>query len=142
MTDIKYIKVKKTEKHALLLYELLKNRSHNISHQALPSYEDHKKFLVNNPYRAWFLIVKHDACVGSVYLLKSNAIGVFTLKRHHDCLEEAIQMILENYRPLPDIKSIRTAEFSININPNNRALISAVKALKGKLVQKTYTIPS
>jgi hypothetical protein len=136
MTDIKFIKVKNTEKHALLLYDLLKKRSHNISHQTLPTYEDHKKFLANNPYRAWFLIIKNDVCVGSVYLLKSNSIGVFALKRQHDCLEASIQMVLEKYRPLPEIKSIRTAEFSINIHPNNRALITAAKTLKGKLVQK------
>ena len=142
MTDIKFIKVKNTEKHALLLYDLLKKRSHNISHQTLPTYEDHKKFLANNPYRAWFLIIKNDVCVGSVYLLKSNSIGVFALKRQHDCLEASIQMVLEKYRPLPEIKSIRTAEFSINIHPNNRALITAAKTLNGKLVQKTYTLPS
>ena len=38
------------------LYDQLRNRIHTISHNKLPSFNEHKQFVINNPYRAWFMI--------------------------------------------------------------------------------------
>ena len=47
---------------ASILYELLKTRRHNISHESLPNFETHKKFVENNVNtiikNIFFIIIK------------------------------------------------------------------------------------
>ena len=38
----------------------LSKRKYNISHLELPSYSAHKRFVVNSPYRVWYLIKKYE----------------------------------------------------------------------------------
>lgn len=72
-----------------VLYELLKEREPNIniSHKSLPSLEQHKAFIKDEPYLEWFLIKaeieekKHEY-VGSIYITRNNEIGLFVFKRH------------------------------------------------------------
>ena len=53
---IELIKVDYSSSHINLLFDVLKNRPSNIniSHNKLPSYQKHKKFVNSKPYRYWF----------------------------------------------------------------------------------------
>ena len=137
-----FIKIKKTEEHASILYELLNMRlhSHNISNSDLPTYKEHESFVFSNPYRAWYLIQYEKNYVGSLYLLKSNSIGIFLLPQHHNFFDYAIKFLISSYKPLPLIKSVRAPFFSINISPENAELIEVIENFGGKLVQQTYVI--
>jgi hypothetical protein len=44
---------------ALVLHQLLEERdeSANISHKAMPSWDDHVRFVESKPYQAWYFIV-------------------------------------------------------------------------------------
>jgi hypothetical protein len=137
-----FTKVKKTEEHAAVLYKLLKKRlhSHNISNANLPTYDEHELFVFSNPYRAWYLIQYEKNYVGSLYLLKSNSVGIFLLPRYINFFAPAIEFLMATYKPLPLIKSVRAPLFSINISPENADLIKAIGNFGGKLVQQTYVI--
>ncbi len=137
-----FTKVRKTEEHAAVLYKLLKKRlySNNISNTNLPTYDEHELFVFSNPYRAWYLIQYEKNYVGSLYLLKSNSVGIFLLPRHINFFAPAIKFLMARYKPLPLIKSVRAPFFSINISPENADLIKAIRSFGGKLVQQTYVI--
>lgn len=134
-------KVCREEEHARILYELLKRRSHNISHVALPTFEEHEAFVYSHPYRTWHLIKQDSEYVGTIYLLKSNHVGISVLPGYEHCAEAAISQITAHYRPLPAIKSVRAAVFAINIAPTNDTLIGIIEKMGGTLAQKTYVLP-
>ena len=54
--ELRLIKVKRTVEDATLLFEILKKRTHTISHKSLPTFQEHKKFVLNHPYRVWFIV--------------------------------------------------------------------------------------
>ena len=62
--------------HYKILYELLKNRKHSISHKEMPTYEEHEEFCKNNPYRLWFILFSGDSPIGTFYLTEDNRIGI------------------------------------------------------------------
>ncbi len=135
---VKLVKVKKNEAHARALYELLKRRTHNISHVTMPPLEEHLQFVKHHPYRAWYLIEHQGDFVGSVYLLKSNNIGISVLPDFEACMAPALVSIMQKYQPLPAIKSVRTAEFSLNVALNNDVLKRVLESMGGFPVQETY----
>jgi hypothetical protein len=139
-TCIELVEVKKTDEHALALYELLKNRIYNISHSSPPSFEEHKLFVFSHPYRAWYLIRRDEQFVGSIYLFKSNSIGVSTIPEHEQYIGQAIKQLTAKYKPLPAIKSVRAPVFSVNVAPANTKLISILKESGGELAQQTYIL--
>ncbi len=139
-SGIKLIKVRKTHEHALALYALLNARIHKISHFDLPTFEQHKQFFLSHPYRAWYLISQNNEFIGSIYLLKSNNIGVFAVSNYHQCVLEAIKQLLRKYKPLPAIRSVRAPTFSVNVAPTDELLICVLNELGGELSQQTYTL--
>ena len=54
------------------LYQLLEKRTHSISHEEMPSFEEHSKFVKKHPYRQWWLVEKDGENIGSVYLSKTT----------------------------------------------------------------------
>ena len=75
----KFEKVRKYSDHVGILYRLLTERQHSISHERMPSYKEHE-FVNSDCYRVWQLIYLGPECLGSVYLKFDNTIG-FNLKR-------------------------------------------------------------
>ena len=49
--NIILLPIKNIEKHIEFLYELLNARKHNISHEKIPSFSEHRLFVDNHPYR-------------------------------------------------------------------------------------------
>ena len=79
---LKFISVEKTLEHIEVLYSLLNKRSHKISHTKQPSFSEHKNFVLNHPYIAWYLIQMNGDWIGTVYLLDNNTISFFLEKKN------------------------------------------------------------
>jgi hypothetical protein len=135
----KLIPVKKIDAHIDALYVILKNRKFNISNNSLPSFNEHKLFVINNPYRYWYLIEVDNSFVGSMYLLKDNSIGLYVVDQNEDIIRKVIEWVLKNKKPLSEIKSVRSSNFHINVAPNNEKLSKIVEEMGAIPLQLTFS---
>ena len=124
------------------LYNLLKRRSHKISHTTIPSFFEHRKFVRNHPYRAWFLIQRRNNYIGSIYVYKNNGIGISVESGKENCIRPAIKNLLEKIKPLEAIKSVRHAEFGVYAAPTDKKLIAVLKGMGSYFAQVTFLLPS
>ncbi len=136
--ELRLIKVKRTVEDATLLFEILKKRTHTISHKSLPTFQEHKKFVLNHPYRVWFIVKNKYDDIGTVYILKNNSIGINLFKEKTTATPWIIKKILSKYKPLKEIKSVRAAEFDFNVSPGDADYISILKKMGARLAQSTY----
>jgi hypothetical protein len=136
--QVSLVKVKRNTEHAGILYELLKQREHKISHKSLPSFDEHTNFVITHPYRIWFLIKEAEGYVGSIYAYKNNGIGISVNRDKAHFIAPAIRLFLEKNKPLKPIKSVRSAEFGVYAAPTDKELISVLKSLGAHLAQVTY----
>ena len=67
-----------TKNDMSFLHELLKNKdpNSNISHKKMPSYDEHVKFVLSEPYTIWYIIECDKKNVGTIYLSKQDEIGI------------------------------------------------------------------
>lgn len=129
------------ESQIKILYDLLKNREHNISNTSLPTINSHIKFVKNHPYRAWYLIKSKGNYIGSTYVMESNCIGI-SLASDVSNFPKIVELISNKHKPLKEIKSVRPSNFYINIAPNNKKIESQLNKLGAKKIQSTYSLPS
>jgi hypothetical protein len=122
------------------LYLLLLNKKYSISHNKIPSPEEHKKFVLENPYIEWYLLYKDNNLLGSIYFHSDNSIGLNLSQPNKDDILEIITYIKKNHYPLPSIKSLRRGEFFINIPPDDINMIQILKELDKKEIQYSFTI--
>jgi len=117
------------------LFELLKERDPraNISHKKMPSYNEHLKFIKSKPYTKWYVILKANDRIGSIYLSKNDEIGIFLSKKYQgknigsDVLAELIR---KNPRE----------RYLANVNPKNKKSSMFFKNNNFKLIQHTYEL--
>lgn len=140
----------KTLPHAAeVLYEILKERTGdttvNISHNGeLPPYSEHKHFVENHPYAAWYLIEEPELAggyaVGSIYLTKpprpsvaGNEIGVFIREnyRGRGLGKKAITLLMAHHGP---------GRYLANINPTNMRSIGLFEGMGFTHCQNTYQL--
>lgn len=104
--------------YARVLYKLLEERKPevNISHEKMPSFQEHLDFIQTRPYSEWYLIQSLDErgypFVGGIYLNQDNSIGIGILdnyKRQHYASTALEELIKANPRP----------KYYANINPAN-----------------------
>lgn len=138
-TAVNFERVSGNKNQKDILYNLLKNRRHNISNISLPTKKEHNDFVDNNPYRFWYLIHIHTNCVGSAYIMKNNCIGI-SLLSNQLILPQVVDFIISNHKPLKEIKSLRPPYFYINIAPSNKVLASNLLNIGAKLIQSTYSL--
>ena len=117
-----------------LLYELLSERTAdvNISHRAMPSFEDHAAFINSMPYEAWYFICDPEP-VGSVYLSKQNEIGVFIFQKYQKqgYARRAVMALMEKHGK---------RRYLANINPANAGSRFLFTGLGFNLIQHTYAL--
>ena len=126
--------------HIRHLFIILAKKQFNISHFCLPTYQEHKKFVENNPYRFWYLILNENKYIGVIYVTFGNVIGINTVISSKEIYISAINSIINTHKPLDEIKSIRNKFFVINVNPKNKLLIEAIKILGLSHIQNTYIL--
>ena len=56
------------ESHHRILYKILKSRKYNISNDNKFNYEEHKDFVLKNPYHKWYLILNNKGLVDPLWI--------------------------------------------------------------------------
>ena len=122
-----------TKSDSKFLFDLLKERNPNanISHKKMPSYDEHVDFIKSKPYTKWYVILKSNEKVGSIYLSKNDEIGIFILKKFqgNNFGVYALNKLL---------KKNPRKRFLANVNPKNKKSISFFKNNGFKLIQYTF----
>lgn len=131
---IEFESVYRGHKNIEFLYELLKERTpdQSISHQAMPTFEQHEAFVQSRPYFLWNVIKESGQPVGSIYLTQNREIGVFIAQyyRGYGYAKEAIRLL----------QSVSPGEFLANVNPKNTRSIKLFESLGFKHIQNTYKL--
>jgi hypothetical protein len=136
--EVQFEKVTASTEQIDVLFNLLSERLHRISHKD-ESYSEHEKFVCSHPYRMWFLVKIKDEYVGSFYISQENTIGINVAERCTRLVLAAIVKFVEsNYQPLAAIPSVRSGKFAINVPSSNRILAEALDDIGAELVQVTY----
>lgn len=116
-----------------VLHHLLAEREphQNISHKAMPTWEQHCAFVRSKPYAHWYLIDCGDI-TGATYLTHQREIGVGILRKHrgNGFARNAIRMLMERH----------PGTFLANISPANSESIKLFTGLGFNLIQSTYAI--
>ena len=128
------------ESHHRILYKILKSRKYNISNDNKFNYEEHKDFVLKNPYHKWYLILNNKEILGSFYITFDNNIGISLISEEKYFYKEIITQIVSIHKPNPGIKSVRSKYFTFNVNPENHKIQEVFKELGFKKIQTTYAI--
>ena len=117
------------------LFDLLSERTPEqaISHEKMPTWNEHVAYVNKRPVPYWYLIKSDDigeTTVGSIYLSRRREIGVWIFKRHHrtGCGSWAVKEIMR----------MHPGKFYANISPYNAPSIIFFTGLDFDLIQMTY----
>lgn len=129
-----------------LMWQLLVERPPEacVSHQKMPTREEHEAFVRNHPYRAWMVILENDKPVGSIIATEGNEIGIAVLRAHQNrrIATRAITLLINSMSPLPALKSRRPAGWVANVSPLNSASHALFLGLGAEVIQVTYALPA
>lgn len=136
-------KVERYPGAADILYNLLVEREpgQSISHQQMPTREEHQAFFNKPGYRAWYMICDGATPVGAVYLTVKNELGIaiFAAYRQQGYATFAVNEMKRIWtKALNNMKGHVPRAFFANINPNNAASIAFWKKQGFRHVQNTY----
>lgn len=130
------------------LYELMKEREPeiNISHKALPSFEQHRQFVTRRPYRFWYLLERQaegkedPVWVGYISATHNNEIGIILRKpyRGNGFGAQAISALMQMHKPNPAEPSVRHGHWLANIATRNMHSKHVFQKLGFTEIQSTY----
>jgi len=138
--SISFKKITGTNSQILILFSLLDNRKYKISHKSMPSLENHKNFVLNNPYREWYLVEKGNIDIGSFYIKFDNSIGINLKEYSLNIIKEIINFIKEKFTPQSPSPSLIPPYFYINSSVENKELKSILSELNIDSIQVSYKI--
>ena len=125
-------------KQISILYELLKKRSHNISHQKMPSINEHRNFIIKNNYRVWYLVIYKEVAIGTFYIKYDNSIGIKISLQNHNIIKYILDFISSNFKPQDSIPSEIPPYFYFNLSCDNKELKDCFQSLNLKPFQISY----
>lgn len=139
MTPISLANVYRCKDAVNVLYALLAEREPRvrISHKKMPTLAQHKAFIRRKPYKCWYLITGESGeRLGSIYLTKSDEIGLFIFKKHRatGIGSRALRLLMR--------RNPKVRRFLANINPTNAPSIRFFKKFRFKHIQNTYELVS
>ena len=123
-----------------VLYELLTKREHPISHNSMPSLSEHKKFVLSQPYEAWYLINDYDSAIGTFYIKSDNSIGLNVSSPTVAIVRNLITFIDHNFSPKKEIPSKVPPYFFINAAKSNIRLKTILDKLGQLPIQTSYKL--
>ena len=138
---ISFVEITSKEADLKDSYHLLGLRTKSISHQSMPSFQEHQEFVQKHPYRYWCFIKFLKENIGTLYLSNVNSVGINLIDKYKDMTEEVLLRLRETFKPLPPIKSVRSSTFIINVPLDDHQLADTIKRLGGNEIQKTFTFP-
>jgi RimJ/RimL family protein N-acetyltransferase len=120
--------------HAVL-WQLLSERTPdvNISHKAMPTWEQHVAFVASKPYQHWYMVdAGEDDFVGAVYLTHQREIGVGILKRYQGRQygPMAVRLLMERH----------PGRFLANVSPRNFRSQELFREMGFRILQFTYEL--
>ena len=113
------------------LYNLLAKRPKywNISHNVMPTYNEHCKFNNAKPYTLDYIIYEDKKRIGRLYVTHKDEVGVYCLS------EKYIPRVLDEV--LAAANDAHKAIF-FNVSPNNELLNNYFRKKGLKVIQYTY----
>lgn len=137
---LKFRAVRKDNADIQLLFDLLFMRPHNISHEAMPDFQNHAHFVMNAPYRAWYLITHEDEAIGTVYLKHDNSVGINLTSQNGPEIAEIIDFVKTTHKPNEPIKSMVPNFFYVNFPSSASDAQSTMRELGYDEIQRSYKI--
>ena len=122
------------------LFEVLKNRTHSISHDKMPLFREHQAFVVNHPYRVWFIISLKSKCVGGLYIQNDNSIGLNLENPDEHKINFCLKFVKSHYYPYPEKKSLVPPYFYLNIPSSDTNLIAMFEKLNLIPIQTSFKL--
>ena len=105
-----------------VLFELLKQRVHSISHIRTPTWDEHEAFVKANPYRYWAIILEDDCPIGTFYLQDNNSVGLNINEPTLYLVSQVLTNIRTKFEPLGEKKSMVPPYFYVNASCGNEKL--------------------
>ena len=139
INDIILESIVPTENQTKELFHQLKQRAHSISHRTIPAYEDHYKFVNNNPYRAWFIIKVTNQVIGNIYVHFDNSIGLNCNTSITELqIKSTLKKLYLKLRPLKAKPSVRFGGYFLNVSSSNTDLQNKLIKIGLKESQRSY----
>lgn len=123
-----------------VLFELLKQRSYSISHNNIPSWEEHEEFVKAHPYRYWAIILENNCPIGTLYLQDDNSIGLNINEPTLYVVSRALTIIKTKFKEIREKKSKVPPYFYVNVPYNNGRLGELLATLDAVPIQTSYRI--
>ena len=139
-TMISFAEITQKDKDLKDSFHLLQLRTKNISHTSMPTFQEHKTFVLSHPYRYWCFVKLNKKNIGTLYLSNLNAIGINILDEYQEKIEETLIKVKETFKPLPAIKSVRGKYFVVNVAIDDHQLAETLKRFGGQEIQKTFVL--
>ena len=129
-----------TDEQNKVLFDLLLKRTFNISHNFMPNFDEHVKFIIENPYRSWFLLKDKDMYLGSFYIHRDNSIGINLITYEEEKVLWCLEFIKKEFEPLAEIKSVTPPFFYLNVSTENTEMISSLKKEDYEVIQLSFRV--
>ena len=123
-----------------VLFDLLKQRAHSISHIRTPTWDEHEAFLKVNPYRYWAIILEDDCPIGTFYLQDDNSIGLNINEPTLYLVSQILTIIRRKFKPFREKKSKVPSYFYVNAPYGNEKLGQLLIDSDAKPIQISYKI--
>ena len=141
MFDFILLEEKPKENYLHFLYKILEEREYNISHSAMPSFDKHRSFVFNHPYKKWYLIKNEESLIGSLYIGFDNSVGINLLKKHLNLRCDIISIFLKTFSPSEGKASLIRNEFIFNISVKDKKFKDDLEKCGAIPIQTTYVFP-
>ena len=138
--ELKIEEVVGTPSQIAFLYELLESRDHSISHQSMPTFEQHRNFVLSKPYQNWYLVFNGDQAVGSFYVQTDNSVGLNLSCVKKEWVDTILEFLIANSCPNSEIFSKVPPYFYINVSYNDKALAKTLEEMGHVPIQTAYKI--
>jgi len=137
----KNIKFKEVDQNDTeVLFELLKQRVHSISHIRAPTLDEHEAFVKANPYRYWAIVLEDDCPIGTFYLQNDNSVGLNINEPKLFYVSQILTYIRTKFEPLGEQKSKVPPYFYVNASCGNEKLGRLLIQCGGNPIQISYKV--
>ena len=106
----------------------------------MPSFAQHKSFVLSEPYKIWILVRMDRDYVGALYIKDDNTVGLNLLSYSLDIVCACINYIFENFVPNSAEPSFVPDDFVFNIASSNAAFQQQLKMLGFEEIQTTFRL--
>ena len=120
-----------------ILYSLMRERTPemSISHNTMPTYLQHARFVRDIPYAAWYIV--RDAttveAVGAVYLTRAREVGIFIFAAH--------QVKGYGRQAVEELRRCHPGRILANVAPTNERSLAFFNRMGARLIQHTFQLP-